>query len=120
MRLREQARRTVVRAVLGTIALGFVAAAVVFAHLAVWYWLRPNWGELDIALAMAAADLVIAVLLLWLAACWSPGRVEREALAVRRRAWDGAAVSVAMSALVLRLLRQLVTIVSRKRSKPAQ
>jgi len=115
VRLREQARRTVVRAAIGMVAMGFLAAAVVFSHAAVWYGLRPYWTECDTALAMAAADLVIAVLLLWLAARWSPGPVEREALAVRRQAWDGAAGSVAISVLVVQLLRQLVTLMSRRR-----
>ena len=68
VRLREQARRTLVRAMLGMVALGFLATALVFAHVAVWYWLRQYWTETDTALVIAAADLVIAALLAVLAA----------------------------------------------------
>jgi hypothetical protein len=113
VRLREQARRSMVRAMLGVVAMVFLAAAVVFAHAAGWYWLRRYWTELDTALAMAGADIVIAALLLVLAARSSPGRLEREALAVRRQAWDSAAGSVAVSALVMQLLRQVMNAVLR-------
>ena len=115
VRLREQARRTLVRAVLGAIAMIFLLAAVVFGHLAAWYWLRSFWARLDSALAITGADLIIAVLLTVVAALWSPGRLEIEALAVRRQALDGAIGSVAVSALVARLLRQVVGLLARRK-----
>src|SRR5271156_6207787 len=108
VRLREQARRTAVRAALAMVAMIFLAAALVFGHVSAWYWLRSYWTELNTALAMTAWDLVIALLFIVVAALWSPGPVEVEALAVRRQAWDGAAGSIAVSALVARLLRQVV------------
>lgn len=116
LRLREQARRTVVRAVVGIIALGFLGAAVAFAHIAVWYWLRLSWTELNAALAMAGGDFVIAVVLMVVAARSAPGRVEQEALALRRRAWDSAAGSLAVSALVVQVVRLVAELVGRRRA----
>ena len=104
LRLREQARRTVVRAVIGAVGLGFLAAAVVLGHLAAWYWLRGYWAEPVTALAMGGADLAIAVALFLVAARSSPGKVEAEALAIRRRAWDGVAGVAALWRLAVRLL----------------
>lgn len=116
LRLREQIRRTVVRAILGIIAMGFLAAAVVFANIAAWYWLRLYWTELNTALAMAGADIVMALLLMALAARSTPSRAEVEALAIRRQAMDSAAGSLAFSALAVQLLRLLADLVSRRRS----
>ena len=116
LRLREQIRRTVVRAILGIIAMGFLAAAVVFANIAAWYWLRLYWTELNTALAMAGADIVMALLLMALAARSTPSRAEVEALAIRRQAMDSAAGSLGFSALAVQLLRLLADLVSRRRS----
>jgi uncharacterized membrane protein YvlD (DUF360 family) len=117
VRLRRQARRTVVRAVLGIVALGFLAAALVLGHVAAWFWLLEFWSVPGAALALGGVDLVIAAALALLAARLSPGAVEREALAVRRRALDGAAASVELQALVFRLVRDLVDLLARRRSK---
>jgi hypothetical protein len=59
---------------------------------------------------------VVAVLLLLVAAGLSPGRVEREALAIRRQALGAATGSVALSTLVLQVLGRLIDLWSRKRS----
>ena len=116
LRLRERARRTVVRAMLCVIALGFLAAAVVVAHIAAWFWLRVSWSDQGAALVIAGADAIIAMLLMVLAARSSPGRLEVEALAVRRRAVESAAGSLAISALAVQFLRALADLVSRRRS----
>ena len=101
----------------GIVALGFLAGAVVFAHLAAWFWLRLHWESLHAALIVAGADLVLAILLALLAARSAPSRVELEALAVRQRAIDSATSTLAFSALAMQLLRVLPNLVSRSRAR---
>jgi len=117
VRLRERMRRSATRAAFAVIALGFLAGAVVFAHIAAWFWLRLAWQAQYAALIIAGADLVLAVLLALLAARWSPGRVELEALAVRRQAIDSATSSLAFSALATQLVRLFFNLLSRRRSR---
>ena len=117
LRLRERMRRTAMRAAFGIVAMGFLAAAVVFAHVAAWFWLRVAWEAQYAALIVAGADLLLAILLAMLAARSSPGRVELEALAVRRRAIDSAASTLAFSALAMQLLRLFTSLLSRRRSR---
>lgn len=114
VRLRAQARRTMVRAVLGLIALGFLAAAIAFGHVAVWFALRQGagWADWAAASAVAGGDLAIAVVLVLLAARSTPGQVEREALLVRQRALDGATSGVA---LVTELVRLVANVLPRKK-----
>src|ERR1700693_1138423 len=104
LRLRYSAQRTVVRAVLGMIALAFLLSALVFGQIAAWYWLRVSWDRPAAALILGGGELVLAAIFGLLAARSSPGRIEREALAVRRRAVEGATSSLAFSALVTQLL----------------
>ena len=115
LRLRHLARRTAVRATLGVVAFGFFAAAVVLAHVAAWFWLLRFWEPDNAALALAGADLLIAIALGLLAARSSPDRTEIEALAVRQRALDGAGASIAWSSLALQALRILGNLLSRRR-----
>jgi hypothetical protein len=117
LRLRERMRRTAMRAAFGSVAMGFLAAAVVFAHIAAWFWLRVAWEPQYAALIVAGADLLLAILLALLAARSSPGRIELEALAVRRRAIDSAASTLAFSALAMQLLRLFTSLLSRRRSR---
>ena len=117
LRLRERMRRTAMRAAFGIVAMGFLAAAVVFAHVAAWFWLRVAWEAQYAALIVAGADLLLAILLALLAARSSPGRIELEALAVRRRAIDSATSTLAFSALAMRLLRLFTSLLSRRRSR---
>jgi hypothetical protein len=117
LRFRERARRTATRAAFAIVAMGFLAGAVVFAHLAAWFWLRLAWEARHAALIVAGADLVLAIFLAFLAARSSPGRVELEALAVRRRAIESAASTLAFSALAMQLLRLFTGLLSRRRSR---
>jgi hypothetical protein len=117
LRLRERMRRTTTRVAFGIVAMGFLAAAVVFAHIAAWFWLRVAWQAQHAALIIAGVDLVLAIVLAVLAARSSPGRVELEALAVRRRAIESAASTLAFSALAMQLLRLFTNLVSRRRSR---
>ena len=80
LRLRHSAQRTVVRAILGLIALGLLFGALVFCQIAAWYWLRVSWDRPAAALILAGAELVLAAILALLAARSSPGRIEIEAI----------------------------------------
>jgi hypothetical protein len=104
LRLRHNARRTAVRAVLGLIALGFLLGAIVLCHIAAWYRLSMSWDEPIAALIIAGVDLLVAAVLALLAMRSSAGRVEAEALALRRRALDHASTSLTLPALVTPLL----------------
>ena len=104
LRLRHSAQRTVVRAILGLVALAFLLGALVFGQIAAWYWLRMSWDRPAAALILGGAELVLAVVFGLLAARSSPGRIEVEALAVRRRALENATSSLAFSALVTQLV----------------
>jgi hypothetical protein len=117
LRLRERMRRTATRAAFGVVAAGFLAGALLFAHIAAWFWLRLTWEAQHAALIVAGADLVLAIVLALLAARSSPGRVELEALAVRRRAIDSAASTLAFSALAMQLVRLVTNLLSRRRSR---
>src|SRR5271165_6937839 len=86
LRLRYSARRAVIRAVLGLIALSFLFGALVFCHIAAWYWLRMSFDRPAAALIIAGVELVLTAILAIPVARSSPGRIETEALAIRRRA----------------------------------
>jgi hypothetical protein len=117
LRLRQRAKRTAVRLAFGVVALVFLAGALAFAHIAAWFWLRLDWEARHASLILAGADLVLAVFLALLAARSSPGRVEREALAVRQRAIDTATSPLALSALAMPVLRVLGNLLWRRRSR---
>ena len=114
LRLRCAAQRTVTRAVLGTIAFAFVLAALVFLHLALWYWLRQSLDRPAAALIIGGGELVLAAILGLLAARSSPGRIEAEALAVRRRALESATSGLAISALATQLLPLAIRLIRRR------
>jgi hypothetical protein len=99
------------------VATGFLLAALMFVHIAVWFWLRLYWDRPYVALIVAGGDVVLAIVLGLVAARSSPSRVELEALAVRRRALENAAGTLAFSAIAMQLLRLLTSLVSRRRSR---
>jgi hypothetical protein len=85
-------------------ALCFLVGAIVFGHLAAWFRLSLSWGEPLAALILAGADLSVMVVLALVATRSSAGRLEAEALALRRRALDNAASSLTLSALITPLI----------------
>ncbi|HVC63219.1 MAG TPA: hypothetical protein VND19_23005 [Acetobacteraceae bacterium] len=101
---------------IGLIALMFLGWALAFVHVAVWYWLREavGWAAPGTAMALAGGDLVIAGFLVLLMARSSPGRVEMEALQVRQRALDSAAGSLALTTVLLPVLRLILIRLGRK------
>ena len=99
LRLRRKSQRTVTRVAVGAVAMVFLTAALIFAHLVVWFWLRTMFSELVAAAIIGGGDLVLGLILVLFAAVSSPGRVEREALQVRRQALAGAGSVLAPMAL---------------------
>jgi hypothetical protein len=117
LRLRQRVQRTAIRIAFAIVAMGFLAGAVVFAHISAWLWLRLYWESLHTALILTGVDLVLAAFLALLAARSSPSRIEREALAVRRQAISRATSALAFSTLAAQLLRLLTSVVSRRRPR---
>jgi len=115
LRLRSSAQRTVVRAILGLVGLAFLFGALVFGQIAAWYWLRMSWDRPGAALILGGAELVLAAVFGLLAARSSPGRIEVEALAVRRRALESATSGLAFSALVTQLVPLAFRLFRRRR-----
>jgi len=116
LRLRHRARRAAIRAALAIIATAFLIGAVTFVHIAAWFWLRLSLEGQQVALTLAAADLVLAVLLGLLATRATPSQIEVEALAVRQRAVEGVTSAITWSTLAVQLLRIVGRLVSRSRS----
>ena|SRR5690348_4800214 len=114
LRLRQRARRGVARVALLAMACGFLLAAAGFGHAAVWLWLRLHWEPPQAAGLMVGGDVVLATFFALLAARSSAGRIEREALDVRRRAIESAVGTYAISTLTLQVLG-LVTRLLRRR-----
>lgn len=105
LRLRLWFGRVAVRVVLYVIAFVFMLDALIFAHIAAWFWLRLHWEQLPTALILCGADIVLAGFLGLVAARSTPGRVEIEALAVRQQAITSMTGTVAVSSLVIPLVR---------------
>jgi hypothetical protein len=117
LRLRAMARRSVIRIVLAVVALVFLSGTLIFAHIALWLWLQlaQGWTPIATSGALGGGDLAAAIVLSLLAARSTPGRVEREALAVRRQAWENATSSMALSAMLLPALRLILGLLRRRR-----
>ena len=107
VRLRGMATRMVMRVVLAVIALLFGIGAIVFAHIAAWYWLRidRDMSFYPTAGLLGGFDLLVAIILLLLASRSGPSRVEKEALEVRQRAIAGIESTLSLTQLVLPALR---------------
>jgi hypothetical protein len=117
LRLQRMARRTAIRLTIGLLALVFLGCALAALQVGVWFLLRVDlgWQPQTAGLSMAGFDFAAGVVLLAIAAGLSPGRAEREALDVRRRAWESAIDSLAMSAMLLSVLRLLTAGLLRRR-----
>jgi len=116
LRLRLRARRAAVRAILVLVALGFLAGAAMFCHVALWYWLRQHFEPPQSALILAGIDIVLAICVALLAARSTPSRAELEALDVRHRAVEGITASLAFSAIAMQLLRLATQFIRRPRA----
>jgi len=119
LRLRRMAQRTVIRLAIALVALFFLFCAFAIFHVGVWFLLRNDlgWETQTAGLSMAGFDFFIALVLILVAALSGPGRVEREARDVRRQAWESASNSMRVSAMLLPVLRLVVTLMRRARGK---
>lgn len=114
LRMQAQARRTARRAALAAIALLLLSGALIFGHVALWFWLRESLPRAQAAGVLAGGDLLGALLLGGLAALSRPGPAEREARAIRERALDDLTDSLSAPALIWRLIELVLT----PRAKP--
>jgi len=98
-----------VRLVLAVVALAFLACTLALAHVAIFYWLRMDYGwQVQTAAALlAAGDLVVAGALATVALRLGPGAAEREARLVRQQAWRAIVETAVFPMLVVRVLRLL-------------
>jgi hypothetical protein len=101
---------------MGLVALVFLLGALAFFHVAFWFWLRRHFQSPQTSLIVAGADLLVALLCGLMAARSSPGRLEREALDVRRRALENATSTLAYSTLAAQALRLGANMFRRRRS----
>jgi hypothetical protein len=107
VRLRGMATRIATRVVFAVIGLIFLLGVMVFAHVAAWVEIRAaaDLSPLSTAGVLAGVDLVLAIILLFLASRSSPSRVEVEALEVRRKAIAGLSSAMSVTQMVIPVLR---------------
>jgi hypothetical protein len=118
IRWKSMATRTVMRVAYALIALLFVIGVLVFAHIAAWFWLRTTLDQNFYAAAciLGGADLIVALVFAFLASRSAPGRQEREALEVRRRAVQSIATALSVSQLAIPVLRMTNNMLRRARA----
>jgi hypothetical protein len=105
VRLRALANRTALRAVLAAIALLFLLGALVFAHVAAWFWLdRPAVASAGI---LGGTDLLLAIIFGGLALRSAQSAVELGAINIRRQALQGIASQTALARLLISVVRLL-------------
>jgi len=107
VRLRGMATRIGMRAMFAVVALLFVIGILVLGHVAIWYLIRIDLDQsfLIATAILGGGDLLIAILLGWLASRSSPSRVEKEALKVRRDAVAALGSAFSITQMALPLLR---------------
>lgn len=118
VRLRGMATRIATRIVLAVIALFFVLGAVVFGHIAAWYEVRTALDQSYLVTTgiLGGVDLLLAVILGFLATRSTPSRVEVEALDVRRKAIEGIGSAFSLTQMVIPILRLVSDMGRRKRA----
>jgi uncharacterized protein YacL len=101
LRIQHMLKRQGMRvAAFGLVAVVFGLGVLVLANVAAWQLLRLYVSPISATLILLGVNLVLAAIFGMLAARSSPGRAEREALAIRRRAVNEARSSLALGALV--------------------
>jgi hypothetical protein len=107
VRLKGMATRIVTRVVFAVIAFVFILGALTFAHVAAWYGIRVGLEMSFLATAgiLGGIDLLIAVILLFLASRSKPSRTEIEAREVRRKALEGIGSALSVTQMALPVLR---------------
>jgi hypothetical protein len=100
LRIKHMLRRQGTRVALGLTAVLFLVAVLVIANIVLWQVLRTYLTPINAALVLLGINLLLAVIFGILATRSSPNRMEREALAIRRRALGEARNSLALGMLV--------------------
>jgi hypothetical protein len=100
LRIQHMLKRQGMRVAFGLVAVVFGLGVLVLANVAAWQLLRLYVSPISATLILLGVNLVLAAIFGMLAARSSPGRAEREALAIRRRAVNEARSSLALGALV--------------------
>lgn len=113
LRLNHRLRRTVISIAMGCVALALLMAALTFLHIGIWCWLRETLPGKYVAAILGGADVLLALVLVFLALRSTPGRVELEALQLRRRAMDDAAASLSFTTLLAQFINQFLAARSR-------
>ncbi len=93
--LRRHARRIIVQAVMGAIAVIFLICALAVAHFTGWLALVKVVQPVYAALIVLGVDVVIALIVGLLAMRSTPDRIEREAILVRDQAKQQLAIAAA-------------------------
>ncbi len=116
--LRRQLRRAVGQAILGAVALLFLAGAVAMLHIAAWLRLSPLWGGDLAALAIAGVDIAVAAVVAWLATRPPRDAVMTEAALLRDRAIGEIRAAFGLSSLLRPLVALLVEQILARRNRP--
>jgi len=109
--------RIAVRAAFAAVALIFVIGVLVFVHIAAWYEIRIDLNQSYLATAaiLGGLDLLLAIILGFLATRSSPSKVETEALEVRRKAIEGLGSALTLTQMAMPVLRLGASMRRRKR-----
>ena len=107
LRLRRMATRFATRAAFAVVALVFIIAIFVLAHVAIWYLVRVDLDQpvLIATAILGGGDLLIAIILGVLAGRSSPSRTEKDALKVRRDALVGLRSAFSITQMALPMLQ---------------
>lgn len=110
LRLRRLARRTVLRVAMALACAVFATAALCVIHVVIWLALVPHVSPLGAALILFGIDIVIAVVLGFIAASDRPGTVEAESRQIRQHALSELKTTFTLAILTrtaIRILREL-------------
>jgi hypothetical protein len=109
IRLRAMGVRVATRLGFAVVAGLFAIGALVFAHIAAWYWLLIGRRQTVFiaAGALGGVDLLVAIIVGFLASRSRTSRTERDALEVRRGALDALEGTFSPTQLVLPIARLL-------------
>jgi hypothetical protein len=105
LRLKRLARRHVLRAIFGMIAVVFLIGTLILLHVVAYIALQPTLTPLLDGLALLGFDLVLAILFALLASRNTPDQIEIEAKLLREQALSEMKESLAIMALVGPLAR---------------
>lgn len=100
LRIQYLLKRQGMRAAFGLIAVIFAVGVLVLAHIAGWQVLRLYLAAIYATLILLGVDVLVTAIFGIMAAKSSPGRDERDALAIRQQALHEARTSLALGAII--------------------